>query len=137
MADVEARTLSEQWRDRVPIGRVVDRRLEPPIDAHGQAVDVTVYFDTRPWTFTAQWGGQAARYQLDGEVWRVTERDVVDIAGGGFTDPGDTELDDAVEQIVGDYIPDTLLRLQCAGRIMREVTRRTGLDVYARPTSVR
>lgn len=67
----------------------------------------------------------------------MSERPATDIVGGGYTDPGDTELDDAIEQIVGDYIPDTLLRLQCAGRILREVARRTGLDVYARPPRVR
>lgn len=58
----------------------------------------------------------------------------VDIIGGGYTDPGDTELDDAIEQIVADYIPDSLLRVQLAKRILAEVLRRTPIDdPYARP----
>jgi hypothetical protein len=60
----------------------------------------------------------------------------VDVVGGTRTDPGDTELDDAIEIIVGDYIPDSLLRVQLAKRILAEVLRRTPItDPYARPAS--
>lgn len=56
-----------------------------------------------------------------------------DIVGGDHTDPGDIHLDDAIEHIVGDYIPDSLLRVQLTNRIVAEVLRRTPLnDPYAR-----
>lgn len=63
----------------------------------------------------------------------VGEPVVHDIVGGTKRDPGDTELDDAIEIIVGDYISDSLLRIDLAQRIMAEVLRRTPIDdPYAR-----
>lgn len=58
--------------------------------------------------------------------WHAPE--VADIVGGTQTDPGDTELDNAIEIIVADYIPDSLLRVQLAKRILREVLLRTPID---------
>jgi hypothetical protein len=56
-----------------------------------------------------------------------------DIVGGNKTDPDDTQLDDAIEIIVGDYVTDSLLRIQLTSRIVAEVLRRTPLnDPYAR-----
>lgn len=43
----------------------------------------------------------------------------------------DTELDDAVEQILGDYIADSLWRIDARNRICAEIAAR-GFDVFAR-----
>ena len=53
---------------------------------------------------------------------------VYNIVGGTHSDPGDTELDDAIEQFVGDYVHDSLLRIELAQRILAEVLRRTPID---------
>lgn len=45
---------------------------------------------------------------------------------------GDTELDDAIEQILGEYISDSLWRIDARNRICAEITAR-GFDVFARP----
>ena len=63
----------------------------------------------------------------------VDDPRVYDIVGGTWIEPGDTELDDTIEQIVGDYVPDSLVRVQLAKRILAEVLRRTPInDPYAR-----
>lgn len=43
----------------------------------------------------------------------------------------DTELDDAVEQILGDYIADSLWRIDAKNRICAEIAAR-GFDIFAR-----
>jgi hypothetical protein len=59
--------------------------------------------------------------------------EAVNIVGGTHTDPGNTELDDAIEMIVGDYVADTLVRTDLAKRVLAEVVKRTGLGVYDKP----
>jgi hypothetical protein len=62
-----------------------------------------------------------------------TPAEAVNIVGGTHTDPGNTELDDAIEVIVGDYVADTLVRTDLAKRVLAEVVKRTGLGVYDKP----
>lgn len=44
----------------------------------------------------------------------------------------DTELDDEVEQILGQFIPDTVDRIRAASEVCAAIAAR-GFDVYARP----
>lgn len=72
----------------------------------------------------------------DQRQWRAdvdAELAVVDVVGGTHTDPGFTELDDAIMRIIGEYIPDMLLTHQIQQRILREVMCRTRLDAFALP----
>lgn len=58
----------------------------------------------------------------------------INIIGGGYQEPGNTELDDAIEQILDPYIPDSILRIELTKRILTEVEKRTPVRAMDRPT---
>lgn len=93
----------------------------------GETATISVSRDQLPF-FEHRWGEDEETSNT-----AVKPHPIIDIIGGRQTEPGDTELDDAIEQIVGDYIPDSLLRIQLKQRILREILRRTALDAFARP----
>lgn len=71
---------------------------------------------------------------FDDGIWSTYQtQHTLDLVGGPHAQPSHVELDGAIEQIVSDYIPDSLLRIQLAKRVLAEVVKRTGLDPFAQP----
>lgn len=67
--------------------------------------------------------GGAEFPRLASENPQVTQEDTM-------TEQRMTELDDAIEQVLGDYIPDALWRTQARNRVCRLIAE-AGYDVYA------